>query len=74
MASYMIMCRSVLVELLAGNQCQRIACDDNLLVGGDHHHLHLRVVGREHLLHATAVVALAIHLHTEILHVGAAVL
>ena len=43
-----------------------VAGDDDLLIGGDKDYLYLRVVSRDNLLYATAVVALCIELDAQI--------
>lgn len=52
---------------------ERVARDDNLLVGRNHYDLDLRVVGGKNLLLRAHVVALLVHLHAEVLKTLAAV-
>ena len=47
-------------------QLYGVACDDDFLVGRNHNHLDLGVIGRENLLDAAAVVALLVHLDAKV--------
>lgn len=48
------------------HQLHGVPGDDDFLVGRNHDHLDLGVVGGEYLLHAPTVVSLLVHLHAEV--------
>jgi hypothetical protein len=66
-----VACESFLLALR--HQLYGVACDDDFLVGRNHNHLDLGVVGRENLLDAAAVVSLLVHLDAKVLQARARV-
>src|SRR3712207_5100057 len=58
-------------SLLSFYQFHGVTGNHDFLIGRNHHHFHLGIIGREHLLHATAMVAFLIHLDAEVFQIGA---